>query len=622
MVSSQSIETVRLKSSLKQKETRSNHMRSNPHILFVNLPSVTLENLDQYFSKKDIIFTQLHGEPLGIMYLSSYLKAHTNVGSVNLIDFSLGLLAASSKEYNDTDCYIRQYISENIQIDPQIIAISVNYTPSHQFMVKASEIFKEIWPASLIVVGGFHATNATREILENQSVDLVVRGQGEVAFVELINRFKDEQDLLRITGVYSRSKLAMQVIDTSKLKSSFDMPLSSFGLETCTSIENLDDLPFPDRELINMFEYSIEQGRTTSLESKFTKRKASIITTRGCFYACTFCASRTIFPRKMQYRSTKNVIDEIRSLNKSFGINFLVIEDDLFTGDSKSCLSILRAISKLRKEEMPEFEIQFPNDLNINTCNEEIFDAMIDCGLRVAHIAVESGSTFTQHHLINKNAKIERVKPYVKYLQGKGIVVKCVYIFGFPGETLELMQETLNFARDVGSDWSIFNIATPLLGTPMYDQFVEMGYIKRDIEFLSKVDFRARHFDTKEISAEEINKLQYLANLDVNFVSNKNLAQGNFEQAEKLFIEISTKYPFHIFSHYCLAISLKAQKKLSRFAEIRSQVIALVNNPAATRMYLDYSILLPDFLEVFELDEWVPESVSNDRLESEKLVVF
>ena len=595
---------------------------SGPNILFVNLPSITLENLEQYFQKNDVIFTQLHGEPLGIMYLSSYLKMHTKVGSVNLIDFSLGLLATKSKECIDTDSYIRKYIKENIQIAPQIIAISVNYTPSHQFMVKAADIFKGIWPDCIIIVGGFHATNATKEILENNSIDFVVRGQGEVVFVELINRFKDKRDLSRISGVYNRSKLAMQVVDTSKLKPSFDMPLSSFGLETSKSIEDLNDLPFPDRELINMFEYSIEQGRATSLESKFTKRKASIITTRGCFYACTFCASRTVFPRKMQYRSTENVISEIRSLNKSFGINFLVIEDDLFTGDSESCLSILRAISRLRKEEMPELEIQFPNDLNINTCNEEIFDAMIDCGLRVAHIAVESGSKYTQHHIINKNAKIERVKPYVKYLQAKGIVVKCVYIFGFPGETLDLMQETLKFARDVGSDWAIFNIATPLLGTPMYDQFVEMGYIKRDIEFLSKVDFRARHFDTREISAEGINKLQYLANLDVNFVNNKNLAEGNFEQAEKLFSEISTKYPFHLFSHYCLAISLKAQNKLRRFMEVRSQVMELVSNRAATRMFLDYSELLPDFLEVFELDEWVPESVSNDRLESEKLVVF
>jgi|GEM_PF-689395 len=589
-------------------------------LLFVNLPSITLDNLEEYFENSSVTFSQLHGEPLGLIYLSSYLKSKVSVKWIKMLDFSLGLI--DSARFNNVDDYIELYTAENIDVVPDIIAININYTPSHQFMVKVSNLFKELFPNVIIIAGGFHATNATNEVLECPSIDFVARGQGEVAFVDFVLAIEEGMDPTNIKGIYNLEKILSKKIDISSVKPSVDMPLSSLGLETCTPINNLDDLPFPDRTIIDMKAYSMEQGRTTSLETTFSKKKASIITTRGCYFACTFCASRTIFPRKMQYRSTENVINEIRELHEKYQINFLVLEDDLFTGNNESCLQILRAIHQLKITEIPDLEIQFPNDLNINTTSKEIFDAMIDCGLRVAHIAVESGSEFTQHSLINKHAKIKKVKPYVRYLQEKGVIVKCVYIIGFPGETVELMHETINFAKDVKSDWAIFNIATPLLGTPMYDQFIDMGYIKRDIDFISKVDFRTRHFDTNEISASALNDLQYASNLDVNFVNNFNITSGNYVVAEKIFSEISKKYPHHIFSHYCLAISLKKQNKIEEFLEIQKLIASLADNSDSVKMFEKYSYLIPNFLQDMELENWIPKTKVSKNLASEKLTIF
>ena len=139
--------------------------------------------------------------------------------------------------------------------------------------------------------------------------------------------------------------------------------MSSSGLESCEGVEKLDSLPFPDRAIIDMEGYALEKGRTTTLSRETTRKKASIITNRGCHYACTFCASRTVFPRKMRFRSTQNVIDEVRYLNATYEINFLVIEDDLFTGNNKQCLDILNALKIIKENEIPDLEIQFPNDL-------------------------------------------------------------------------------------------------------------------------------------------------------------------------------------------------------------------------------------------------------------------
>ena len=149
-----------------------------------------------------------------------------------------------------------------------------------------------------------------------------------------------------------------------------------------------------------------------------------------------------------------------------------------------------------------------------------------------------------------------------------------------------------------------------------------MGYIKRDIDFISKVDFRSRHFDTNEISALAINDLQYAANLDVNFINNVNITSGNFEVAEKIFSEISTKYPHHLFSHYCLAISLKKQNKIEGFLEIQKLVASLTNNSASIKMFEKYSYMIPNFLQDMELDNWMPKIKVSKNLASEKLTIF
>lgn len=587
------------------------------NVILINLPSVTQSTLMSHFESGDILFAQLHGEPLGLCYLSAYAKMHGVVRNIGLVDFALGL--KESWKYRSIEHYIESYLEsedERLNICPEVIGISINYTPSHFFLTLASKVLKKKWPKAKIIVGGFHATNAINEILKLKSIDYVVRGQGEIAFTDILKTDLKDDQILTIQGVYSKVSYNQVLNSENKLKIAATSVLPSAKI-----IENLDDLPFPDREILDMETYSREQGRATSLEQTFSRLKASIITTRGCYFACTFCASRTIFPQKMQYRSIDNVIHEIRTLREQYCINFLILEDDLFTANRKTCIEILRAIAFLKASEMPDLEIQFPNDLNVNTTDSEIFDLMIECGLRVAHIAVESGSRETQHRIINKRADLDKVKPHVSYLQGKGIIVKCVYILGFPRETKELMEQTIKFARSVEADWSIFNIATPLLGTPMYDQFYEMGVIDGGIEFLAEVDFRRRHFNTPEISADDLNELQYKANLEVNFVNNVNLRNGNWNQALRLFEEISAKYPFHIFSHYALAKTYRALELNTKSRDLQKSIESLRDNQAARTMYEKYGALVADFEEVLGISQNFFRS-SKASVEVQKLVVF
>lgn len=562
-------------------------------VLFVNLPSIPMVEVENYLAGRSVSSAQLHGEPLGILYVASSLKKHCQVSKLAVLDYALGLINA--RNYKSCEEYILKYAQETADFAPDIIGFSINFTCSHRFLLRSAEILRVLFPNSIIVVGGFHATNATRELLESQNIDYVFRGESEISFTKFVEFFnKNTLSGSDIKGVYNRNKLLNfkkpEIINTSA-----NVTLSPEGFESCESPENLDLLPFPDRSIINMEQCASQQGRTTVLSKTFSKKKASIITNRGCYNQCTFCASRTVFPRKMRFRSTENILEEMSLLNREYGINFFVIEDDLFTGNKELCLDFLEKIKHLN---IKDLEIQFPNDLNINTTDEEIFDAMIGAGLKVAHLAVESGSDYVQKKIIKKFANLTKVKPHVQYLQSCGVVVKCIYILGFPGETIELMQETIEFAKRVGGDWSLFNIATPLLGTPMCDQFIERGDIPRDLDLLADIDFKYRSFDTKEISAKDLNNLQYRANLEINFVNNRNYLNGQYKLAIDIYEEIVNKYPFHVIALACLRrcyVKIGDKKMEETITEKLRLVID--SDLKAGEMYLNFGFLVPELSE-------------------------
>ena len=113
----------------------------------------------------------------------------------------------------------------------------------------------------------------------------------------------------------------------------------------------------------------------------------------------------------------------------------------------------------------------------------------------------------------------------------------------------------------------------------------------------------------------EIKKTRFIGQID-------NYIEFSDEILEKIFSEISKKYPHHLFSHYCLAISLKKQNKMKDFLEIQKLVASLVNNPASVKMFAKYSYMIPDFLQVMELDNWIPTVEVSKNLASEKLTIF
>jgi anaerobic magnesium-protoporphyrin IX monomethyl ester cyclase len=543
------------------------------NVLFINPPSLPFEDIAATFSGENMR-SQAVCMPLGILYLSSVLKKSGNVGKVGMLDYALALRDVA--HYGNVEAFIEQVVLKHVDFTPDILAVSLIFSTSHQFVTICSKILKTIWPSTVLIVGGTHATNCVHHLLSGSHIDYVARGEGEFAFPEFVRQYSSGAGPVHIKGVYSQA----QFTDTA-------------SLDMCDSVLDLDTLPFPDWDLIDMDIYVAERGRSRSIGLSNGKRLASIMTTRGCPNHCTFCSSHTVHGRKMRFRSNNNVLQEVRSLHERYGVTLFIPEDDLFTANHVRVLGLL---SDLKKLNIPDFELQFPNALSVNTLNRAVMDGLIGAGMRIANIAIESGSEYVQKHIIKKNCNLKRARDIVRYLQSRKIIVRCYFILGFPSETKEQMQETIAYAKSMGPDWSVFAIAAPLVGSEMYEQFLQMGCIPVETDMWSKAFFQARMFDTPEITAADLEELLYRANLECNFTHNPNKVQGKYEVAIEIFNNIIADYPFHIIAHYCLwECYIQLGNEVEAAAASRAIDYLLKTDKRALDMFAKYQDLMPDY---------------------------
>lgn len=415
-------------------------------LLFVNLPSVPTGA------------QQITSMPMGILYLSAYVKKYTEY-EVKMLD-----------------------IHEPVDPDwiPDVVAYSVIFSSSHGHFIERSQILRQVFPNATHIAGGNHATNAYEEV--GKHVDHVFLGEGELALVQCLK-----------TGFPSKY-IKSELMDITEILQ-------------------------PDWELLDMDRYINAENRAMETD----KKSATIITSRGCPFKCTFCAGWTVHGRKLRQRSLGNVIEEVKALHERYGVNLFIIEDDLFLAPKSRGLELLK---RFRELEIPGFELRLPSALSVKVLSEDLIDALIMTGTRVFNIAIESGSEKTQE-AIQKCVPLDKAKRLVKYIReqeidGVPIVARCYFMLGFPGETREDMQETIRYAIDIRCDWARFACVTPLIGSEFYEQHLQ--YLPNNI--WEGTHFNRRTYDTPEISGAELSYQVKHAHNAVNYLNNPYLREG------------------------------------------------------------------------------------------------
>jgi anaerobic magnesium-protoporphyrin IX monomethyl ester cyclase len=542
-------------------------------ILFVNPPSIPYNALVRTFERRHPPLLQTVSMPMGILYLAATLERDLPGVGIDIVDLAKRYRERCDDKQLKFDSF-EQFCEETFRAEvrspPDLVGISVLFSTAHKSTLRIAEVCKSLWPAAPIVVGGMHATNAAVQLLDNPAIDYVFRGEGEAVIADLV--LAPSAD---VPGAVGRA--------------------NADARHSAPVIDDLDTIPFPAWHLIPMREYVFAaNSRARNLEKIEQDGAATIVTTRGCPFRCTFCASWTVHGREMRYRSKGNVIEELRILRDRYDVNTVIPEDDLFSVKKKRFLDLCESIAV---EFGDEFHFQFPNGLSVATLDADVIAAMKRMGMTVANIAIESGSDFVQRKIIKKNVDLDRARNVVSECRRQGLTVRTYFIVGFPGETREQMQETMDFAASLEADWTIINTAAPLAGTEMYEQLIARGDIDASFNW-DESFFQERKYDTAEIGAQELKDFAYGANLRINFFENYNLRSGHYAKAVQLYRDVLRVYPGHLAAQICLAHALREFGSANEAEEAAALAERLVarGEPIAVEQLARHPQLFPSFI--------------------------
>ena len=542
-------------------------------VLFVNPPTIPYTYLVKGLANRYSGFEQIIAMPMGILYLSAVLERDMPGVEIRIVD-----LAKSIREYNsdpertelDLEQFTSRVMAEQVPDDfvPDFVGISILFSTAHKSSIHIAAALKDRWANVPIVVGGMHATNAVAGLLESPDIDFICRGEAETTITKFAQTVLAGGDIQAIPGMIGRSKL-----DRGEVH------------ESAPLIHDLDAIPFPAWHLINMPEYlHADHGPGSRMDEMIQDGVATIVTTRGCPFHCTFCASWTVHGRIMRYRSTENVIEELTQLKERYHVTKIIPEDDLFTVKKSRIIALCDAVTQTFGGSL---YFEFPNGLSVATLDEDVIDAMARMGMVVANIAIESGSAYVQKHIIKKNVDLDRARRVVQFCRDTGIMVRTNFIFGFPGETREQMQQTIDFAASLPVDWACFNVAAPLVGTEMFEQLLEGGQIDQTFNW-DEAFFAERRFDTPEIGAQELRDLTYSTNIRQNFFENQNLKIGEYERAINSFRDVLNHHRGHLVAQYSIGVAYKAMGNMAAYQEAMDRCLEMLSDSDYTMAHSHY----------------------------------
>lgn len=391
----------------------------------VNIP---VNGFDKKVNKIEGIYPNL-----GLLYIASVLE-HAGQ-DVNLIDVD----AESLNKKKD-------FIKELKKGNPDVVGLQAL---SHMFPVvlQTAKIVKQTLPETKVVVGGPHVGIYSSEILTHPEIDVCVIREGEATVPELIKTLENEKSLKSVKGIAFKNN--------GKI---FHTPERKF-------IQNLDEIPFPARHLIDNKKYF----SILCKELPFT----TMITSRGCPFACSYCY-KTHWGRKYRFRSAKNVVDEMEECINNSGIKEIFFYDDTFSVNFQRVLDICDEIKKRK------LDIAWDIRTRIDCVNKEMLRRMKEAGCIRIHYGIESGDQYILTNILKKSITIKQVRDVIKWTKENEIDIFTYWMLGAPTETRETIQKTIDFAVELDSDYSQFSIVTPEPETEIYEMAKKMRIFKGD----------------------------------------------------------------------------------------------------------------------------------------------
>ncbi|MFH2000248.1 MAG: radical SAM protein [Planctomycetota bacterium] len=371
--------------------------------------------------------------PLGIYYLAAYLR-----------DKGFEVRVSDAEALHQTTDDIFKQLEE---FRPDFVGVSSTTVAFHRALEVTRDI-KSSFPDVTTILGGAHITSNVTHAMSSDCFDFGVISEGEVTLIELLNALNDaDRCLEEVQGIAFRKK--GELIVTQKRE----------------YIQCLDDLPFPAYDLIPDL-----QLYTPPPSNYKTLPVASMITSRGCPYLCTFC-DRNIFGRKYRERSAENVFAEIKHLHDEYGVREIAFVDDTFLLNKQRIHDLFDLIKK------EGLYFHWNCAAKINNVTFDFLKYLKENGCWSIAFGIESGDEKILE-IIKKKITLPKVKEVVSWCNKLKIQTKGFFIIGHPSETLATIDKTIRFACSLKLDSIVVTINTPIPGSQQFEEASRYGRLE------------------------------------------------------------------------------------------------------------------------------------------------
>ncbi|PID73927.1 MAG: B12-binding domain-containing radical SAM protein [Desulfobacterales bacterium] len=393
--------------------------------------------------RKDMAAFANRMAPLGLLSIAAYLERR---GHEVAVHDCLGPVAVSGVEKN-----VRRILAHH----PDMVGISATtsgFLDGYDMAVR----MKELRPDIRIVFGGVHISSLGGVLpVKYPAIDFLCRGEGEQTLGELA----DGRDAADIDGLIWRD--GDRIVENAPRE---HMP-------------NLDDLPFPAYEKLAGF----PRGYNLPLFSYIQTPGATMITSRGCPYQCSYC-DRSVFRRGYRYNSAEYIYEHLKYLREKFRVRHVTIYDDLFTAHRKR---ITRLCEMLRNKPLG---MNFNCAVRTGHADDELLEMLKSAGFLQLSLGIETGDPdLMKTH--KPGVYIEEVRDTVRRIQARGLRAKGLFMMGLPGETIASIKKTSDFVISLGLDDMNMSKFTPFHGAPLWDTIREYGELDEDWRKMNCLNF-------------------------------------------------------------------------------------------------------------------------------------
>jgi len=354
--------------------------------------------------------------PLSLLSISAYLESKGH--RVEVLDIHAERLLVDD---------VREVLR---RVRPKWVGLTV-LTATSVSAHKIARIVKEECPSCKVVMGGVHAEAVPEETLANSAVDFLVRGDGEEAFLHLV----ESSDPKTVKGVSYRDSVN-SIVNNAPSELTMD----------------LDRYPRPAYHLVPMHLYYPSVSAYKKLPA------INYMMTRGCPGKCTFCNSANT---TLRTRDAARVVEDIRFLHDTYGIREVEFFDDTFTVMKKNVMRFCRLMKDAR------LGVVWTAYIRADCFSEDIGRAMKEAGCHQVLIGVESGNMQILE-LLRKPIAFDKIKQTVRTAQSCGLAVRASYIIGNVGETDETLEDSFRFSMELDTELANFHVCTPYPGTQLY----------------------------------------------------------------------------------------------------------------------------------------------------------